>query len=319
MQLHKIPLFQQLEKSQNILIAGAGGGFDFYAGLPLYFSLIEQGKTVTLANFSFTWLGETTAKEVFPFCYEIQNTDRDLSGRNYFPEKYLKSWMELQKKSVDIYAFERTGVNPLKDAYKFLIKKHQLDTIILIDGGTDSLMFGDEESLGTPQEDACSMAAVYRSGVKNQFLVSIGFGIDAFHGVSHFRFLENVATIDKSGGYLGVFQLLNNMKEAVYYRDAVYYANKVMAGKESIVSNSVVSALENNFGNYHKTRRTRGSQLFINPLMTIYWNFDLRKVMNHIKYYHLIRNTNTLGELNFELSKYRNNLESLRKNEKLSI
>ena len=41
--LNKIPLFQHLEESENILLAGAGGGFDIYARLPIYFNLIEQG------------------------------------------------------------------------------------------------------------------------------------------------------------------------------------------------------------------------------------------------------------------------------------
>jgi hypothetical protein len=31
----KIPFFHELEKAQNILIAGAGGGFDVFCGLPL--------------------------------------------------------------------------------------------------------------------------------------------------------------------------------------------------------------------------------------------------------------------------------------------
>lgn len=48
-----LPILDQLQSSQNILIAGAGGGFDVFAGLPIYFTLREQGKTVHLANFSF--------------------------------------------------------------------------------------------------------------------------------------------------------------------------------------------------------------------------------------------------------------------------
>jgi len=40
----KIPLFQELEDSQNILLAGCGGGFDIYTGIPLYFALKKLGK-----------------------------------------------------------------------------------------------------------------------------------------------------------------------------------------------------------------------------------------------------------------------------------
>lgn len=317
--LHQIPFFEALKDSETILLAGAGGGFDIFSGIPLYFNLKRQGKTVILANFSFTWLDETTAEKVFPYCYQVKASDQDLSGRNYFPEKYLQQWFAFEGEQAMLYAFERTGVKPLRDAYKYLIKKHQIDTIVLVDGGTDSLMFGDEEGLGTPQEDVCSMAAVYRSGIKKQFLVSIGFGIDHFHGVSHFRFLENVATLARDQGYLGLFQVLQEMPEAQQYQSAVAYANDKMFGKESIVSSSIVSALEGHYGNHHSTRRTKGSTLWINPLMTIYWCFDLRAVVRRITYYDYIKEVNTIGEFNEGLSRYRNSLTEKRAKKQLPI
>ena len=317
--LNKIPIFQELEESKNILLAGAGGGFDIFSGIPLYLNLIKQGKKVTIANYSFTWLDETTSEKVFPFCYKIKPGDSDLSGRNYFPEKYLKLWLGMEGHLVDIYAFNRTGVIPLKDAYKYLIKKHNIDTIILIDGGTDSLMFGNEEGLGTPQEDMCSMAAVYKSGIKKQFLISVGFGIDHFHGVSHFRFLENVAEISRDGGYLGTFQMTKEMKESEKFIEAIEFANSKMKGKESIVSNSIKSALIGKYGNHHEITRTKGSELWINPLMTIYWSFDLRAVIRKVKYYDQIKDTHTIGEFNGHLSKYRSELKEIRMKKQIPI
>jgi hypothetical protein len=317
--INQIPIFEELKESKSILLAGAGGGFDIFSGIPLYFNLKQQGKNVVLANFSFSWLSQTTSEKVFPNCYKIKSRDKDLSGRNYFPEKYLKLWLELQGEDVEIYGFEKTGVNPLKNAYKYLIKEHQIDTILLVDGGTDSLMFGDEEGLGTPQEDICSMAAVYRSGIKKQYLLSVGFGIDHFHGVSHFRFLENVAEIAKEGGYLGMFQITKEMVEAEKYIKAIEFVNEKMKGKESIVSNSIVSALEGEYGDHHKTERTNGSELWINPLMTIYWCFNLRNVVRKIKYYDNIKNVNTVAEFNGQLSKYRNGLNKSRDKKRLPI
>ena len=133
-QIDQVPFFQEIKDSETILLAGAGGGFDIYAGIPLYFSLKKQGKKVVIANFSFAWLSETTSKMVAPYCYQIESKDQDLSNRNYFPEKYLKLWLQMQGEEPDVYAFERTGVNPLKNAYKYLIKEHKIDTIILVDG-----------------------------------------------------------------------------------------------------------------------------------------------------------------------------------------
>ncbi len=317
--LNQIPIFEALKESRSILLAGAGGGFDIYCGIPLYFNLKQQGKKVILANLSFTWLTETTSEKVFPFCYKIRGGDSDLSGRNYFPERYLKLWLGLQGENVDIYGFEKTGVQPLKEAYQYLIEQHDIDTVILVDGGTDSLMFGDEDGLGTPQEDICSMAAVYQSGIEKQYLLSVGFGIDHFHGVSHFRFLENVAEIAKEGGYLGMFQITKEMEEAEKYMEAVKFANEKMIGKESIVSNSIVSALEGEYGDHHRISRTNGSELWINPLMTIYWCFELRQVISKIKYYDHIKSVNTIGEFNVQLSKYRNELRELRGKKQIPI
>lgn len=41
-----------------MLVAGAGGGFDIYAGLPLAFALEAEGKDVHLANLSFNSLAD---------------------------------------------------------------------------------------------------------------------------------------------------------------------------------------------------------------------------------------------------------------------
>ncbi|WP_052598886.1 DUF1152 domain-containing protein [Aureispira sp. CCB-QB1] len=317
--LTKIPLFQALENSQHILLAGAGGGFDIYAGIPLYFALKQLGKTVTLANFSFTWLDHTTAKEVCSKCYQIEAKDIDQSGRNYFPEKFLKQWLAQQKEFPALYAFDRMGVQPLKEAYIYLQKKHQIDSVLLVDGGTDSVLFGDEELLGTPQEDMCTIAAVQESGIPTQLLASIGFGIDHFHGVSHFRFLENVAALAKEGGYLGLFQLTQEMPEAQHYMKAVHFANQQMPQAPSIVSNSIVSALQGAYGNIHATTRTIGSELWINPLMTIYWCFELNALASKIEYLEAVKDSVTMGDFNKKLAQYRSGLKQTRPYKQLPI
>lgn len=315
--LDQIHFFEQLKDSTNIILSGAGGGFDIYSGLPLYFSLKAQGKNVILANFSFTWLGDTNSEQVFPFCHLVKSSSRDLSGRNYFPEKFLCEWFLTPEENVEMYAFEQTGVNPLKDAYNYLIKQHSIDTIILVDGGTDSLMFGDEEGLGTPEEDICSMAAVYRSSIEKSFLVSIGFGIDHYHGVSHFHFLENVAHLIRNGGYLGMFPVTKEMEEGQKLISAISYANMRMRGKESIVTNSIVSAIEGHFGNHQITERTKDSELWINPLMTIYWCFTLSSVIRENKYYDRIKSTNSMSEIKGHLARFRG--EMIKYREKKNI
>lgn len=50
------PLFAALAPARSVLIAGAGGGFDVYAGLPLALALWHSGVQVHLASLSFSEL-----------------------------------------------------------------------------------------------------------------------------------------------------------------------------------------------------------------------------------------------------------------------
>lgn len=89
-----------------------------------------------------------------------------------------------------MYAFPRCGAAPLSDAYRTLMTRHAIDGVVLVDGGTDILMFGDESGLGTPEEDMASLAAVRAVVTGSETAVPavvacIGFGIDAYHGVDH--------------------------------------------------------------------------------------------------------------------------------------
>jgi len=319
MNLHQIPLFQQLDSARNVLIAGAGGGFDIFCGLPLYFSLKAQGKNVFLANFSFTELSKTSAKEVFAHCRKVTHVDKQLHQETYFPEKYLSEWFHLQNEEVPVYAFERTGVIPLQKAYEYLIEKFDIDTLLLIDGGTDSLMMGDEELLGTPIEDSTSMAAAFGTDIPRKLLVCLGFGVDHFHGVSHYRFLENVAKLIEQDGYYGAFSLLNSMEEYKKYKAALDYANEKMRFRESIVSNSIVSAIDGNYGDFHRTERTFSSILWINPLMSLYWSFDLGKVISNMHYYNDIKFTTSALGVNKAIANYRRNLKQVRTNRQIPI
>ena len=200
MQLGSIPLFDALQEADSILLAGAGGGFDIFAGLPLYFALLAQGKKVHLANLSFSQLWPTEPGWITPHLLEV--TPDTKSDEAYFPEGYLSQHLsEKFSRRTPIYAFYKTGVAPLLAAYEALdAHLGGLDAVVLIDGGTDSLMRGDEPGLGTPIEDIASIAAVSQlTRVPLRLLVAIGFGIDTFHGVQHHYVLEAIADLALAG------------------------------------------------------------------------------------------------------------------------
>lgn len=273
--MHTPGLFTALRESRQILVAGAGGGFDVYAGLPLALALRETGATVHLANLAFSelyaldsqvWL-EPDVAAVTP---ETEGLD------DYFPERALARWLASRDLPSTVYAFpHRGGVRPLRDAYRALVERLGIDAIVLVDGGTDILMRGDEAGLGTPEEDMTSLAAVAKLDVPVKLVACIGFGIDAYHGVNHVQVLENIAELDCAGAYLGAFSVPGNSPEARHYRDAVAHAQATTPLRPSIVNGQIAAAMGGACGDVQFTERTRGSTLFVNPLMAMYFTFDL--------------------------------------------
>ena len=211
---------------------------------------------------------------------------------NYYRNLSCLWYKETFNEDLEVYAFNRTGARPLTNAYTHLIELLDIDTVVLVDGGTDSLMFGLEPSLGSPMEDSASIAAVQAQPNVDKYLVCLGFGVDHFHGISHYHVLENIAELSKDGGFLGILSLMPQMEEAQHFVDLVRYSNG-KTGHPSIVANSIGSALEGHFGDYHATKRTKKSELFINPLMYQYWAFRLDALASKMLHLEHIKETKT--------------------------
>jgi len=301
MDLLRLPT--SLETSQRILVAGAGGGFDVYAGLPIYERLRALGKQVFLANLSFVHLGTTSAKPLTRALYAVDPTT---TGSDiYFPERTLAQFLSKCEESVTVYGFEKFGVAPIREGYKYLVRSLALDAIVLVDGGTDILLRGDEAGLGTPAEDMASLAAVAAMDVPTRIVACVGFGIDAYHGVCHAHWLENVAALTAEGAFLGATAVLQSMPEVRLYLDAVTAADLATSRQPSIVNGSIASAIEGHFGDYHRSPRTQNSQLFINPLMTLLWTFDLAAVARRNLYLDRLSNTETSWDIHLAIEDFR--------------
>jgi hypothetical protein len=306
----KIPLFNELEKAQSILIAGAGGGYDVFCGLPLYFWLKSAGKTVHLANLSSGALGFCDAENPSPALWRITP---QTAAPKYFPEMHLSKWLTDRYGETPVFAIESSGVRPVSAAYEWLAQTLKPDAIILVDGGTDSLMRGDEAGLATPEGDAVSLLAAYAlKNIPQKLLVCLGFGIDAHGGVCHAHFLENVAALSREDAYLGAWSLIHDSEEFRFYRDACEFTFARLPQQPSIVNTSIIVAVAGSFGDIHPTKRTEGSKLFINPLMGLYWSFRLDGVVRRHLYFDQIRNTNTAHEVSLAIERFRDSLPTTR-------
>lgn len=326
--LDQPPLFTALEGKRDVLFAGCGGGFDVFSAVPLYISLRSHSPetNVHLANLSFTDLDAVKAPCVNDDCMKICADDSVRSkltkAGSYFPEYQLSAWFkEKLGWDVPIYTFKRSvGAVQLARSYEKLAEELSLSAVVLVDGGTDSLMFGNERGLGTPVEDNTSMAAVLRmckDRDMTKLLVCLGFGIDHFHGVCHRHFLENVAELSKDGGFLGAFSVTKDMHEGRMLMDAYEWAKT--RTQDSIVVSSVVNAMGGHFGDYHSSPRTKGSKLFINPMMCLYWCFQLTVIARHMPHMEQLIATDSRTQVSQVIAKHQGSLKSLRQPEAIPL
>lgn len=268
-----LPLLNQLSNCKNLLIAGMGGGYDVFCGLPIYFELKKHGVNAHLANFSFsdiesvdsgnrlskTLVGITRKQErVFP----------------YFPELHLVHWFkEKRNEDITIWCFHKTGAAPLTENYRILAEHLSLDGILLVDGGVDSLVRGDEAELGTAIEDLTTLYAVNQlSDIHSRWLACVGFGAE--QNLTHAHILENIASLTKAGGFLGSCSLTPQMEVYQDYEEAVVHVQSNEFQDPSVINSSIVSAVRGQYGDYHLTEKTKRGHLWISPLMSLYWFFD---------------------------------------------
>ncbi len=296
------PFLREIQKYDRILLAGAGGGYDIYSGIPLFEYLRKQGKEVWLASLSFADLkGEDGLKLR---CHYVKVTPDTEGDDDYFPERYLSEWYRDRGEDVPVFCYYGAGARTLLNIFQRLQKHLGFEALVLVDGGTDSLMRGDEPSLGSPAEDVASICAASMLEGVDTYLVNLGFGVDYHHEVCGVYVLEAVADLTKTGDYLGSFSLQKGMPEFDAFCDLVEFSCYKSPERSSIVATSILSAGQGEFGDYHFTERTAGKELFINPLMSLYWCFRLKGVAGRCLYLDYIKDTYSRMDVHRALANY---------------
>lgn len=291
-----LPNLEELSRCRNLLLVGIGSGFDLFCALPLYFELTARGQRVHLANVSYqqNLAGAPGTQRLTPRLVGLTAACKGPAA--CFPEVYLSQWFrEKQRQDVPVWYFEMTGVRPLLEDYRALVKHLGVDGILLIDGGIDSLVRGDETSMATVLEDALSLAAVSCLGnVRLRQLVCLGFGAE--QEVDHAQAFESIAALAREGAFLGSCSLTRQMASYQKYEEAVAWTHRQPGQSPSVINASVVSAVNGRFGDFHLTEKTRGSRLWISPLMPMYWFFDVQAVANRNLFLSTLLGTNTYDE-----------------------
>jgi hypothetical protein len=299
MQLN-LPFLDQLDSSKHVLIAGAGGGFDFLCGLPIYFTLRALGKQVSLANYSFTELALAqivSEPEVLIDKLLIGARGSLLHPLMYYPEGYLAQWFkEVRDEEVIVWMFAKTGASPLSKSYAMLAEHLGFDALILVDGGVDSLMCGDEVGSGTLLEDTISLVAATSLNIPVKILACIGFGTEVEEQVCHYRALENIACLAREGAFLGSCALTPQMEAFELFEAASCYIWEQPEHPKSHISTRIIPAVHGEFENYHMYDEHRRTTIFVSPMMSLYWFFDASKVVQRSKIADALRTTMTFRD-----------------------
>src|SRR6266568_8701488 len=125
----------------------------------------------------------------------------------------------------------------------------------------------------------------------------LGFGAEG--DVTYAQVFENIAGLAQAGGFLGSCSLARQMEAYQLYEDAVLFVHSKPFQPPSVINASVVSAVQGHFGDFHLTEKTRGSRLWISPLMPIYWFFELQAVVERNLFLADIRGADTFMEAAF--------------------
>jgi hypothetical protein len=276
---------------RTVMLCGCGGGFDFVHSLLLYPELKRLGKSVVIGSYSFgnpnriTGDAETIFKRGGAIAKRVTAASRP--DPYYGPEVHVCSYLDSAypasaPHSVYAYYARAFSVPLLRQLYEQLIRAHAVDAIVLVDGGSDSLMAGDEEGLGDPIEDAVSVTTVASLDPRLvRILVSVGLGTDRYNHVSDAASLRAIAELTRMGGFLGAVSLEPSSPCYQFYRDCLEHIYRAQ-GFRSVLAGTIASAIEGWFGRDVVPPlvqgRVREGELFLWPLMAVLWAFDVESV-----------------------------------------
>jgi len=274
--------------NENILIAGIGGGFDIFSGLPFLYQL-KQKNNVFLANYSFSDLNSLVSDyKISESLFEVSKKDKDYSNF-YFPEYFLSEYLEeFYKEKIPIYCFEKTGVVPLYNSLKKIIEEKHINKIILVDGGFDSIMKDFSKNNGTILEDFISLAAINKI-INDYFeieinLICCGYGTEVEEKIDFNKILNNISEIEN----IDVQFFNKKSKEFIFYKNA--YKQVISKNiSPSHIQGRIIDAVEGKFGKY--------SGVDYNCFMSLFYIFDAKEIISKNTVLHIIDNTYTFNQV----------------------
>ena len=237
--------------------------------MPLAHALRDREIAVHFASLSFCYLNGLEGARQDPDHPNLYAVDGDAATEHaYCPEAWLARVV-----GGPIWCFDKTGVRPLAAAYRALVGRLAIDAVVLVDGGIDAVLRGDETSLGTPSEDLASLAAVAAlDEVPVRILACVGLGAEMRDGIQHAQVFARIAELTREGAYLGAAALVPGAPETDAYLAAVEHVFAHQRDQKRSHVHAVVTAAAR--GDYGAV----APSVWLSPLLSMFWFFDAAAV-----------------------------------------
>jgi hypothetical protein len=300
-------LRQIFNENKNILLLGIGGGYDIMGAIPFY--MASDDNNFVFANYN---AGAKTLSK-----FDTQDLPKETSQS--YVEYRLAQWLAPQGVSRYVYAIPKTGVKTAASYIESIVRENDIQAMILVDGGVDSLMTGDEEGSGTWLDDTVMMAAATQVDKRMpKVLACLGFGTELEEGLCHHHVLKNMADLLADEAFFGCCALLRDSWEFRQYVDACEFVWENQ--RKSHIHTKVISAVNGLFGAVNQYDGVDAQVLggdkcknFISPLMSIYWCFSPSCVLAKNKMAEILKDTNTSTDV---LMLYRQMIDKLNVNKR---
>jgi len=301
-------ILEYVKRSKSILFLGVGGGYDIMGAVPLYINI--ENKKYTFANYN----PGIKALEKF----DVKDLPQESNHKAHVEHK-LAEWLAPHELVQHVYAIPKGGVKSTAVHIDKIVKENDIDMMILVDGGVDSLMNGDEEGAGTWLDDTVTMLAASQAGRgMHVVLACLGFGAELEEGLCHYHVLKNMAPLLADEAFYGCCALIRDSWEFRQYVDACEYVWE--DHRKSHIHTKVISAVNGMFGDTNQYDGVDAQVIdgvkcknFISPLMSIYWFFALDWVLLRNKMAKALANTNTSTDV---LMLYRQMIDQLNANKR---
>ena len=329
---------------KTVFVTGCGGGFDFIHSMTLHSELLRMGKKVVFGSFSFGdpsdikggkefWRGtrgESTSSSSPAFEVTAVLCDATCKGSDHYePEVGLCSFLDTEfpvnaPHSCYAYSARSFTVPLLKSLYGKIFTEHEVDAIVMFDGGSDSLMVGSEAGLGDPIEDAVSIAAAATIDfprLKERIVIAVGLGCDRFNQVSDAATLRAIGELTAVRGFLGCASLHAGTQPHTIYKKCIEHLQG-RANFRSVIANSIVASGEGGSGfnvPEELRRRIPHGTLYLWPLMCMHWAFSITAVYNRSLLAPLLLESPSIDEMYTVLRQLRSRLHKEGKLQKVEL